>query len=124
MVLVGGYLNFCICALNAQTTIQMYVDIEDQGDAFHHVCEPTLEQWRKATGITEVQEKSFLADKVFPLREKRRAQVERQRLEEDAAKERERVEQEAKVTNAQVKDVSPVETFLLFARPHQCKPIE
>jgi hypothetical protein len=96
MVVIGGYVNFYIRELNEQTTIQACVDMYDGGDAFYHVCKPSLEQWRKATGITKGQEKSFVADEVFP----RKAQCELQGLEEDAAKERERVEQEKKGTDA------------------------
>jgi hypothetical protein len=119
MVVIGGYLNFCICDLDAEATIQKYVNIVDHGDAFRHVCKPTLEQWRKATGITIAQEKSFVKDKVFPLREERRAQSERQRLEEAAAKERERVEEEKKVTDALVKEVSPVENLHALCQTSQ-----
>jgi hypothetical protein len=106
MVIIGGYLNFCICALDKEETIQEYVNIRDHRDAFHHLCEPTLAQWRRATNITKGQDKSFVAG-VF----KRKAQYERQRLEEDAARERERVEREKKATDALMKDVSLVQNL-------------
>jgi hypothetical protein len=123
MVVIGGYINFCICALDKEATIQKYVNIRDHGDAFRHLCEPTLAQWRKATNITKGQDKSFVAG-VF----KRKAQYERQRLrqrrEEDAARERERVEREKKATDALIKDVSLVQNLLVFAMPHNCKYTE
>jgi hypothetical protein len=115
MVVIGGYLCFCICDLDEQATIQEYIDISDARDASHHICKTTLEQWRQATGITKDQEVSFVTDKVFP----RKAQCEHQRFEEEAAKERERVEQEKKATDALRKEVSLVQNPPVFSHTSQ-----
>lgn len=87
MVAIGGYTGFCICDLDEDRTIQQYVDVDAQ-DAFHHLCKTSIEEWQVATGIGKDEEESFVLDKVFPLLEKRIAQCERQRLEDNEAKER------------------------------------
>lgn len=106
MVMIGGYMNFCICDLDEKATINHYVDIYDHGDAFRHVCKTNPNDWRRSTGITENQEEDFVHNKVFPMREERLAQGERQRLKDNAAREQELVEERKKKEDAKITDVS------------------
>jgi hypothetical protein len=118
MVLIGGYGYFCICGLKKEATIQHYADVHPQ-DAFHHLCKTTLEEWRKATGITEDQEESFVLEKLFPQAEEKVAQRESQRLEDNAAKEQERIERDKKRTDALTKIVSLVQNFPVLCHTSQ-----